>query len=183
MTQGERAILQYAQSLDHWVAQKTYYHTACKNKRVMVVKRGEVYFADLGLNIGSEENKIRPVVVIQADSYNFSSPVFIGAIISSSGITIPDIQVPITGNYPYTDEKGNTRSLSGAIDLGQIRTIAKERIVTNKICDLSVAELKEVGEKIYNIFGLVNEIKKRDNIIASLQGKIEYYKQKLGIDN
>ena len=39
---------------------------------------------DLGENIGSEENKIRPVVVIQSNAYNFKSPVFTVAIISSS---------------------------------------------------------------------------------------------------
>ena len=49
----------------------------------------------MGENVGSEENKIRPVVVLQADAYNFKSPVFTCAIISSSTLTIPDIQVPI----------------------------------------------------------------------------------------
>ena len=47
-----------------------------KRQRKWTVKRGEVYFVDLGENIGSEENKIRPVVVIQSNAYNFKSPVF-----------------------------------------------------------------------------------------------------------
>ena len=81
-----------------------------KNQRKWTVKRGEVYFVDLGENIGSEENKIRPVVVIQSNSYNFNSPVFTCAIISSSELTIEDIQIPITGEYSFKDENGITKN-------------------------------------------------------------------------
>ena len=35
-----------------------YYNIGKKSQRKWTVKRGEVYFADLGENIGSEENKI-----------------------------------------------------------------------------------------------------------------------------
>ena len=80
-----------------------------KNQRKWTVKRGEVYFVDLGENVGSEENKIRPVVVLQSNAYNFHSPVFTVAIISSSTLTIPDIQIPITGKYPFVDENGITK--------------------------------------------------------------------------
>ena len=64
------------QELRNLSAQKLYYNIGKKRQRKWTVKRGEVYFVDLGENIGSEENKIRPVVVIQSNAYNFKSPVF-----------------------------------------------------------------------------------------------------------
>ncbi len=59
--------------------------------------------------------KIRPVIVLQSNANNFHSPVFTVAIIFSSTLTIPDIQIPITGKYPFVDENGTTKNLCGAI--------------------------------------------------------------------
>lgn len=178
MTQDEKNVLIKSQKINRWNAQKLYCNVGKKRQRTWTVKRGEVYFVDLGENIGSEENKIRPVVVIQSNSYNFRSPVFTVAIISSSELTIPDIQVQITGTYPFHDENGLEKNLEGAVDLGQIKTVGKERIVSTKVCDLG-REMEEVNSKLLNIFGLSNIIKKRDNVIKSLNGKIDYLKQKL----
>lgn len=178
MTQDEKNVLIKSQRINRWSAQKLYYNIGKKRQRKWTVKRGEVYFVDLGENIGSEENKIRPVVVIQSNAYNFKSPVFTVAIISSSDLTIPDIQIPITGTYQFKDENGILKNLCGAIDLGQIKTIGKERIVSLKVCDLK-NEMQEIDNKLLNIFGLSNIIKKRDNVINSLNGKVKYLKDKL----
>ena len=177
MNADELKVLQKAQRISSWNSQKLYYTIGKTRQRAWTVKRNEVYFVDLGENIGSEENKIRPVVVLQANSYNFSSPVFTCAIISTSSMTIADIQIPITGTYTYTDEKGISKQLTGTIDLGQIKTIGKERIVSRKVCELT-AEVNEIDEKLLNIFGLTNLIKSRDNVISSLTGKCEYLKNK-----
>ena len=106
MTTEEKIIMTKSQRISKWCAQKIYYSVGKQYQRRWTVKRGEVYFVDLGENIGSEENKIQPVVVLQADAYNFKSPVFTCAIISSSSLTIPDIQIPIKGIYSYMDENG-----------------------------------------------------------------------------
>ena len=177
MVDNDKDILQKAQRINRWCAQKLYYSEGKKYQRNWTVKRGEVYFADLGENIGSEENKIRPVVILQANAYNFKSPVVVCAIISSGPMTIPDIQVPIKGEYIYVDENGSEKRLVGSIDLGQIKTIGKERIVTEKICLLK-EEVQEMGRKLLNVFGLSGIIKSEENIIKSLQGKIEYIKEK-----
>ena len=178
VTQNEKEILIKSQKISRWSAQKLYYSFEKKNQRRWTVKRGKVYFVDLGENIGSEENKVRPVVVIQSNSYNFNSPVFIVAIISSGSITIPDLQIEIINKYPYNEDNDNTKVLCGAIDLGQIKTIGKERIVSNKLCILK-DEMKEVDKKILNIFGLSDMLKKKDNIIDSLNGKVDYLKEQL----
>lgn len=178
MTPDEKKVMQQSQRYTKWLSQKIFHSVAKTNQRTWTVKRGEVYFVDLGQNIGSEENKVRPVVVLQANSYNFRSPVFTCAIVSSSPVTIPDIQVPITGTYSYTDDKGSSQTLVGAVDLGQIKTIAKERIVTRKICQLST-EMDEIDKKLLNVFGLSPLLSKRDNTIKSLQGKVAYLKSQL----
>lgn len=177
MTTDEKKIIQKSQRINSWSNQKLYYSVAKSYKRKWTVKKFEVYFVDLGENVGSEENKIRPVVVLQADSYNFSSPVFTCAIISTSKFTIPDIQIQISGTYKYLED-GVQKQLSGTIDLGQIKTIGKERIISDMICSLSV-ERKEICGKIFNIFGLTDIIRKKDNIISSLQGKCEYLQQQI----
>lgn len=182
MTQDEKNVMIKSQKISRWNAQKIYYTVGKKYQRKWTVKRGEVYFVDLGENIGSEENKIRPVVVLQSNAYNFNSPVFTVAIISSSELTIPDIQIPITGDYSYVDENGKTKKLCGAIDFGQIKTIGKERIVSKKVCDLTV-EMKEIDTKLVNVLGLCGMLKKKDNLINSLTGKVNYLTEQLKENN
>ena len=105
MESREKETLQKSQRINRWCAQKLYYCAGKRHQRSWTVKRGEVYFTDLG----------------------------------------------------------------------QIKTIGKERIVGEKICMLK-GEIKEVDRKLLNVFGLVAIIKSKENVIKSLQGKIEYIK-------
>ena len=50
---------------------------------VMIVKRGDVFYADLRPVVGSEQGGIRPVVIIQNDIGNRYSPTVICAAITS----------------------------------------------------------------------------------------------------
>ena len=59
-----------------------------------MVRRGEIWWADLGDNIGSEPSYIRPVLVMQANSIN-----------KSSFNTV--VVVGITSNTDYSDIPGN----------------------------------------------------------------------------
>ncbi len=49
----------------------------------MVIKRGDIYYADLRPVIGSEQGGVRPVLVIQNDTGNKHSPTVICAAITS----------------------------------------------------------------------------------------------------
>ena len=49
----------------------------------MVVKRGDMFYADLSPVVGSEQGGIRPVVIIQNDVGNRHSPTVIAAAITS----------------------------------------------------------------------------------------------------
>lgn len=48
-----------------------------------MVKRGEIYYADLSPVVGSEQGGIRPVLVVQNDIGNKYSPTVIAAAITS----------------------------------------------------------------------------------------------------
>ena len=49
----------------------------------MIVKKGDLYFADLSPVVGSEQGGIRPVLVVQNDIGNKYSPTIIVAAITS----------------------------------------------------------------------------------------------------
>ena len=49
----------------------------------MIVKRGDIYYADLRPVIGSEQGGVRPVLIIQNDMGNRYSPTVICAAITS----------------------------------------------------------------------------------------------------
>ena len=49
----------------------------------MVVKRGDIYYADLSPVIGSEQGGVRPVLIVQNDIGNKYSPTVIAAAITS----------------------------------------------------------------------------------------------------
>ena len=49
----------------------------------MVIKRGDMFYADLSPVVGSEQGGIRPVVIIQNDIGNKHSPTVIAAAITS----------------------------------------------------------------------------------------------------
>ena len=50
----------------------------------MIVKRGEVYFADLDPAVGSEQGVFRPVVIIQNDVGNTFSTTTIAALTTNT---------------------------------------------------------------------------------------------------
>ena len=50
----------------------------------MVVKRGELYYADLSPVVGSEQGGVRPVLIVQNDTGNKYSPTIIAAAVTST---------------------------------------------------------------------------------------------------
>lgn len=85
-------------------------------------KRGDMYFANLGSGIGSEQTGNRPVVIIQNDVGNRHSPTVIVAAITS--------QAPSKAKLPTHCNIGAENGLerSSIILLEQIRTIDKRRL-------------------------------------------------------
>jgi len=95
----------------------------------MVIRRGDVYYADLRPVIGSEQGGIRPVLIIQNDVGNRHSPTVICAAITSR---MNKAKLPT--HIELNAEKYHMIKDS-VILLEQVRTIDKSRL-KDKICHL-----------------------------------------------
>lgn len=107
--------------------------------------RGEVYLADLGQGIGSEQGGIRPVVILQNDLGNRYSPTVIVAAITSRKKERSPIHCPLNREaglkYPST------------ILLEQLRTIDKQRL-EGYIGKLGQQHMRAVNRAISYSLGL-----------------------------
>ena len=88
----------------------------------MIIKRGDMFYADLSPVIGSEQGGIRPVLIIQNDTGNKYSPTVIAAAITSqTGKSKLPTHIEITS-------KENGLKSDSVVLAEQIRTIDKSRL-------------------------------------------------------
>lgn len=113
----------------------------------MVVKRGDIFYADLSPVIGSEQGGIRPVLVVQNDVGNKYSPTVIAAAITSK---INKAKLP---THIEIDAKEYGLSRDSVILLEQVRTIDKQRL-REKIGRLDDMQMEKVNNAISISFGL-----------------------------
>ena len=113
----------------------------------MVVKRGDIFYADLSPVKGSEQGGIRPVLIIQNDVGNKYSPTIICAAITSK---INKAKLPThveIGAQQYALIKDSV------ILLEQVRTIDKIRL-KEKVCHLDCEMMKKVNKCLIISFNL-----------------------------
>lgn len=107
----------------------------------MVIKRGDVFYADLRPVVGSEQGGIRPVLIIQNDVGNRHSPTVICAAITSK---MNKAKLP-------THVELNTRRCDMVKDsvilLEQLRTIDKQRL-RERICHIDDELLERVNRAL-----------------------------------
>ena len=107
----------------------------------MIIRRGDIYYADLRPVVGSEQGGVRPVLVIQNDTGNRHSPTVIVAAITSR---MNKAKLP-------THVELTTRQCqivkNSVILLEQLRTIDKQRL-KDKICHLDAEALERVDEAL-----------------------------------
>ncbi|AST94130.1 type II toxin-antitoxin system endoribonuclease NdoA [Sutcliffiella cohnii] len=115
----------------------------------MIVKRGDVYFADLSPVVGSEQGGVRPVLVIQNDIGNRFSPTIIVAAITAQ------IQKAKLPTHVEIDAKRYGFERDSVILLEQIRTIDKQRL-TDKITHLDEEMMDRVDEALQISLGLID---------------------------
>ena len=95
--------------------------------------RGDMYYADLGHGIGSEQEGYRPVVIIQNDVGNKHSPTVIIASITSK----KDAKPKLPTHY-YIDAE-NGLELPSIVLLEQLRTVISVAWVTLSVtCPKSI---------------------------------------------
>lgn len=114
----------------------------------MIVKRGDIYYANLNPVVGSEQGGHRPVLVIQNDVGNKYSPTVIVAAITSQ---ISKAKLP---THVEISAKQFSLEKDSVILLEQLRTIDKRRL-KEKITHLSEEVMGKVDEAIRISLGLV----------------------------
>ena len=88
----------------------------------MIVKRGDIFYADLSPVVGSEQGGVRPVLIVQNDIGNKYSPTVIVAAVTSQ---INKAKMPT-----HIELSANEYGLSkdSVVLMEQIRTIDKKRL-------------------------------------------------------
>lgn len=114
----------------------------------MIVKRGDIYYADLSPVVGSEQGGIRPVLIVQNDVGNKYSPTVIAAAITSQ---INKAKMP---THIEIDALEYGLAKDSVILLEQIRTIDKRRL-KEKIGRLDEVLMEKVNDALVISFGLV----------------------------
>ena len=116
--------------------------------------RGDMYYADLGDGIGSEQNGYRPVLIIQNNTGNKHSPTVIVAAISS--------KVGVKAKLPthYYIEAVCGLQMPSIVLLEQLRTIDKWRLDTY-IGRLTDQHIRGINHALAISVGLISPVPKK----------------------
>jgi mRNA interferase MazF len=113
----------------------------------LIVKRGDLFFADLNPVVGSEQGGLRPVIILQNNIGNTYSPTTIVAAITSK---IKRARLPTHVEIKKDHTKLDRNSV---ILCEQIRTIDKKRL-SEKIGELNEEFMLKVDEAVKISLGL-----------------------------
>jgi mRNA interferase MazF len=112
-----------------------------------LVKRGDIFYADLSPVVGSEQGGIRPVIIVQNDIGNKYSPTVIVAAITSQ---INKAKLPTHVEISSEDYGLNKDSV---VLLEQIRTLDKRRL-KEKIGHMTDIDMRKVDDALLVSVGL-----------------------------
>lgn len=102
-----------------------------------MIKRGDLYYADLSPVVGSEQGGVRPVLVVQNDVGNKYSPTIIAAAVTSK---LTKARLP---THIELDASLYGLSRNSVVLLEQIRTLDKRRL-KEKIGELPFTTMQKV---------------------------------------
>ncbi len=117
------------------------YYNFFSGVKVMTIRRGDVYYADLRPVVGSEQGGIRPVLIIQNDVGNRHSPTVIVAAITSQ---INKSKLP---THVELSSRRYEMVKDSVILLEQLRTIDKRRL-KERVCHLDGEILTKVDKAL-----------------------------------
>ena len=116
-----------------------------------MIKRGDIYYADLSPVVGSEQGGIRPVLVVQNDIGNKYSPTVIAAAVTSK---MNKARLPTHIELSAT-EFGLTKD--SVVLLEQIRTLDKRRL-KERIGELPLSTMKRVDDALLISLGFAEDL-------------------------
>lgn len=121
----------------------------------MVVRRGDIYYADLSPVVGSEQGGIRPVLIVQNDVGNRFSPTVIAAAITSQR---GKAKLP---THILLDARKTGLAKDSVVLLEQVRTIDKQRL-KERMGTLDLQSMLRVDQALSVSFGLGGRQKMRE---------------------
>jgi len=113
----------------------------------VIIKRGDIFYADLRPVVGSEQGGVRPVLIIQNDTGNRHSPTVICAAITSK---MNKAKLP-THVELNAEKYGIVKD--SVILLEQVRTIDKSRL-KEKVCHLDEDIMYKIDQALLVSFAL-----------------------------
>lgn len=114
----------------------------------MVIRRGSIFYVNLGKGIGSVQSGTRPVLVIQNNVGNKYSPTCIGVPITGRGNKRGLITHKILKGYDFLVN-------TSTVLVEQILTFDKSQII-DYIGDVNDKDLTDINQKIAISLGLEN---------------------------
>lgn len=116
-----------------------------------MIKRGELYYADLSPVVGSEQGGVRPVLVVQNDVGNKFSPTVIAAAVTSK---LTKAKLPTHIELAAIDYG---LSKDSVVLLEQIRTIDKRRL-KERIGELPTSVMQRVNDALLISLGFIRKV-------------------------
>lgn len=134
-------------------------HKFERNRSVnnLMIRRGDIYFADLRPVVGSEQGGVRPVLIIQNDMGNRHSPTVICAAITSK---MNKAKLP---THIALDMNRYDLMKDSVILLEQIRTIDKSRL-REKVCHLDEEILEQINQALCVSLALDQKVRRYEKI-------------------
>lgn len=159
-----------------WLAKKLHYnkiagHNKVKLKQIII---GEIWMCDLGVNIGEEKTKVRPVVVVSNNKVNRTGKVIVAPItdaknkVNNQGLPQQNTwllmytQSPVSSNW-YSNQRSAPASASkysclkkdSVVQCEELRSLSKARMLNQKIGDLTTNDLLLLKKKMKNVFDII----------------------------
>lgn len=106
--------------LQAWIPQAVYYTKKERSTKV-TPKPGEIYAVDMGVNVGSEINGIRPCIILSSTNFNVKSGTF-----PIVPITGHDFAKP--GQLLITEDLLQEGTVHGVAKIEMVTTISKGRV-------------------------------------------------------
>lgn len=120
----------------------------------LIVKKGDLFFADLSPVVGSEQGGVRPVLVVQNDVGNKYSPTIIVAAVTSQ-----TSKAKLPTHVELAATQGGL-SKNSVVLLEQLRTIDKQRL-KERIGALNEWQIPVVDEALGVSLGIANQPENR----------------------
>jgi mRNA interferase MazF len=112
-----------------------------------IIRRGDIFYADLSPVVGSEQGGMRPVLIVQNDVGNHHSPTVIVAAITAK------IQKPKLPTHVGITAEQDGVERNSVILLEQIRTIDKQRL-KDRVTHLGETKMQYVDRALTVSVGL-----------------------------